>query len=241
MDALAYAVAMAAANAAAATPPGGADLYHYQGQIVSWDESTGVNAVAVNGATVSNLRVLQSGVGLVYQPGDTVMIEKRMSQWYILGKVAAPGAGAANQVASQLVSASQATTSTSYTDLVTVGPAVTVYIGSSRRCLVTVSATINSLANAGTGVGQWIGGNASFAVSGASAIAPSSDFYVGGENWYATSSAPVGFYMGGSRTTVLTAARGLNVGFNTFTMKYLALSANPGATFFDRTITVIPF
>jgi hypothetical protein len=241
MDALAYAVAMAAANAAAATPPGGADLYHYQGQIVSWDESTGVNAVWVNGATVSNLRVLQSGVGLVYQPGDTVMIEKRMSQWYILGKVAAPGAGAANQIQAALIATSETTTSTSYADLATVGPSRTVYIGSSRRCLVTVSSTISSLANAGTSQGQWIGGNASFTVSGASSIAPSSDFFVGGETWYANTSIPVGFYMGGSRTTVLTAARGLNVGFNTFTMKYLALSANPGCSFFDRTITVIPF
>ncbi len=241
MDALAYAVAMAAANAAAATPLGGGDLVHYQGEIVSWDEASGVNAVKVNGAVVSNLRVLQSGVGLVYQPGDTVMIEKRMSQWYILGKVAAPGAGAANQVASQLVSASESTTSTSYTDLATVGPSVTVYIGSSRRCLVTVSSTISSLVNVSTANGQWIGGNASFAVSGASTIAPSSDFYVGGETWFGNLNTPVGFYMGGSRTTVLTAARGLNVGFNTFTMKYLALAANPGCLFFDRTITVIPF
>ncbi|WP_290055668.1 hypothetical protein [Amycolatopsis solani] len=224
-----------------AKPTGGADLNHYQGEVISWDESSGLNAVLVNGAPISNMRVLQSGIGVTYQPGDAVMVEKRMSQWYILGKVAAPGAGAANQIASALVAAAQSTASTSYTDLATVGPAVTVYIGSSARCLVTVSATISSLANAQTATQQWIGGNASFAVSGASAISPSSDFYVGGENWYATQTVPVGFYLGGSRTTLLTAARGLVPGFNTFTMKYAALSANPGATFYDRNITVIPF
>jgi hypothetical protein len=241
MDELAYAVAIAAANAAAAAPSGGADLAQYQGKILSWDELTGLNSVLVNGAAISNMKVVQSGIGLQYQPGDAVLVGKRMSQWYILGKVAAPGAGAANQIASALVAASESTASTSYADLATVGPVVTVYIGSSARCMVTVSSTISSLANAGTATQQWIGGNASFAVSGASTIAPSSDFYVGGETWYATASAPVGFYLGGSRTTLLTAARGLNPGLNTFTMKYLALSANPGATFFDRTITVIPF
>lgn len=240
MDALAYAVAMAAANAAAATPYGGGDLVHYQGEIVSWDEASAVNAVKVNGAIVSNLRVIRGGIGLAYQPGDTVLIEKRMSQWYILGNVGAPGAGAANQIKSQTVATSQSTNSTSYGDLGTVGPTVTIYIGSSRRCLLLFSANVVSLANAGTPTLIYIGGTAAVQVSGASTLAPGTP-YCGGQVWYATASAPTGFQMVSSQVALLTAADGLNQGSNTFTLKYRAIAANPGATFIDRNLTVIPF
>jgi len=241
MDALAYAVAIAAANAAAnATPSGGADLAHYTGRILSWDEATGLNSVEINGSPVGNLRVLQSGIGLVYQPGDVVLVEKRMSQWYILGKVAAPGASAGNQIQSQTVAANQSTTSTSYGDLATYGPEVSVYIGSSRRCLILFSANVVSLTNAGTPTLIFVGGTAAVQVSGASTIAPNSP-YCGGQVWYATASAPVGFQMVSSQLALLTAANGLNQGMNTFTLKYRAIATNPGANFIDRNITVIPF
>lgn len=240
MDALAYAVAIAAANAAAATPPGGADIAHYTGEVLSWDDLTGLNSVRVNGGVVSNLRLIQGGIGLQYQPGDTVLVEKRMSQWYILGQVKAPGVGAANQIQSQTVAANQSTTSTSYGDLATYGPEVSVYIGSSRRCLVLFSANVVSLANAGTPTLIFIGGTAALQVSGASTIAPGSP-YCGGQVWYATASAPQGFQMVSSQLALLTAADGLNQGMNTFTLKYRAIAANPGASFIDRNITVIPF
>ncbi|GAB3154293.1 hypothetical protein GCM10027258_57940 [Amycolatopsis stemonae] len=243
MDALAYAVAMAAANAAATTPPGGADLAHYQGEILSWDESTGLNSVKVNGSAVSNMRVLQSGIGVTYQPGDTVMVEKRMSQWYILGKVAAPGAGAANRIQSQTIAANESTGSASYTDLATFGPSVSVYIGSSRRCLVLVSAFI-TMSGTTASTASFIGGTASVTVSGASTI---------GHNLaYASASlqtlVPFGrstFGAGGSfsasGTRLFTAADGLAQGVNTFTVQYLSLQTSPTCGFRQRTLTVIPF
>ncbi|WIY05467.1 hypothetical protein QRX60_17050 [Amycolatopsis mongoliensis] len=238
MDALAYAVAMAAANAAAATPPGGGDLAHYQGQIVSWDEASGLNSVRVNGAIVSNLRVIRGGIGLAYQPGDTVLIEKRMSQWYILGNVGAPGAGAANQIQSALVAASEATGSTSFTDLATVGPSVTVYIGSSRRALVLVSAYIVATGTASSGTA--LGGRMSPQVSGASTIAADNTLSAS----LAAVTDPSGFAGAGVTATFLrlyTAADGLNVGMNTFTSKYNSRLSSPTCAFASRNLTVIPF
>lgn len=244
MDALAYAVAIAAANAAAAAPPaGGSDLAHYQGQILTWDESTGLNSVWVNGAAVSNMRVLQAGIGLQYQPGDTVMVEKRMSQWYILGKVAAPGGNNANQIKSDLVAAFESTASTSYGDLATFGPSVTVNVGSSRRCLVLFGAEITALAQPSTPTGIYIGGGATPAVTGASNIpaVPGNSQYAGSRFWYATASAPVGGIIVVSRMTLFTAADGLNVGSNTFTLKYRSFVADPSTGFAGRTLAVIPF
>lgn len=237
MDALAYAVAMAAANAAAATPPGGADLVHYTGQILSWDESTGLNSVAVNGAAVSNLRVLQSGIGLVYQPGDTVVVEKRMSQWYILGKVGAPGAGAANQIVSARVAVLESTSSTSYTDLTTYGPEVSVYIGSSRRCLIVLSAYITASA---TNIGNYLGGHAAVVVSGASTIAAPAAGFVS-ELALCPNPGNVGIGQTGTAFYLLQASDGLNVGVNIFTLKYRSNVASPSCGFNNRAITVIPF
>lgn len=243
MDALAYAVAMAAANAAAATPPGGADLAHYQGEILSWDESTGLNSVKVNGAAVSNMRVLQSGIGVTYQPGDTVMVEKRMTQWYILGKVAAPGASAGNQIQSQTVAAYETTGSTAYTDLTTFGPSRTVYVGSSRRCLVMVSAYIQASGTIATN-GGYIGGVASAAVSGASSIGHGRAYASFRLQALVQYAGPIYGAGGGSSVAGLqlfTAADGLNQGNNTFTVQYKSDQSSPACGFEQRTLTVIPF
>lgn len=243
MDALAYAVAMAAANAAAATPPGGADLYHYTGQILSWDESTGVNSVMINGAPVSNLRVLQSGIGVAYQAGDVVLVEKRMSQWYILGKVAAPGAGAANQIQSQTIAAYETTGSAGYANLATYGPEVTINVGSSRRCLVLVGAYITSSGTIATN-GALIGGTASVAVSGASSIAHGQAYASAKWQCLVQYAGPV--YGGGGTASAMgarlfTASDGLNSGTNTFTVQYKSDQSSPLCGFQQRTLAVIPF
>lgn len=243
MDALAYAVAMAAANAAAATPPGGGDLAHYQGQILSWDEATGLNSVWVNGAAVSNMRVLQSGIGVTYQPGDTVMVEKRMSQWYILGKVAAPGASAGNQIQSLTVAPYETTGSTSYANLATYGPEVTINVGSSRRCLVLVAAFISASGTIATN-GAYIGGTASVAVSGASTIAHGQAYASAGWQCIVPFAGPT--YGGGGQASamgarLLTASDGLNQGQNTFTVQYRSQQSSPVCGFQQRTIAVIPF
>ncbi|MEU8636796.1 hypothetical protein AB0C38_31885 [Amycolatopsis sp. NPDC048633] len=233
MDPLQLAAVLAAANAA---PSGGADLAHYQGQVITWDESTGLNSVMINGAPVSNLRVLQSGIGIVYQPGDTVMVEKRMSQWYILGKVAAPGASAANQIGAAVVNTPQATSNVNFGDLATVGPSKTVYIGSTRRALVLANTGVDSTF---VTANQYAGGWLTLAVSGASTIGPSgatTPFYATG--FIGFEADFIGTF---SQTWLVTAADGLNVGLNTFTLKYAAATAGVNATFSGRAIAVIPF
>lgn len=115
-----------------------------------------------------------------------------------------------------VVSTSQTTTSTSYTNLATTGPAVTVTTGTKAlvfaRCRFD-SSNSNSV-------------YASYAISGATTTAAS-------DTWAVRS----------NDTTLLTACsvklHTVNAGSNTFTMQYKALSTATG-TFADRRITVLP-
>jgi hypothetical protein len=114
------------------------------------------------------------------------------------------------------VATSETETSTSYDDLATVGPAVTVTTGT--RVLVTFGALFyNSGANL-----TWL----SFAVSGATTLAAADARAIS----HASTS---GFYL--SRTMELTA---LTAGSNTFTLKY-KVGAGTG-TYQDRDIVVTP-
>lgn len=114
------------------------------------------------------------------------------------------------------VATSQTTASTSYTDLATVGPAVTVT--TSTRALVFIMA---DLGNA-TGWARM-----SVAVSGATTIAASD-----GERALSHSAS----VLHRSGITILELA--LNAGSNTFTAKYKATAGT--STFADRTIIVVP-
>lgn len=141
-----------------------------------------------------------------------------ISQWAVMDQIARPGPAAA-----AYVSTSQTTTSTSYTDLSTAGPAVTTTIGSSGMALVTVSANLQNNTQASR---SYMG----FAVSGATtqAAADSYSIAIG----IAAGVANMGHFAG----SFLVA--GLTPGSNTFTAKY-RVSATTG-TFADRRISVIP-
>lgn len=121
---------------------------------------------------------------------------------------------------SAVVATSQTTTSTSYTDLATSGPAVTVTTGT--KALVTV----------GGGLGANTAGeypSMSFAVSGASTVAAS-------DTTRLQVSEPFnGDGMNLSRTAYVT---GLTAGANTFTAKYKSGSGTT-VTFANRNITVV--
>ncbi|QRP48012.1 hypothetical protein [Amycolatopsis sp. FDAARGOS 1241] len=210
-------------------PSGARDLSNYTGQIVAWDEISGTNVVHVNGGDIPNMRVVASGIGLAYEVGDVVNITARGTQWFINGKVGAPGAGAGNQIASGDVPADQSTSSTTYTDLATFGPQVTVTIGSSRRALVLLSAFFQLVSNDVNYAGGWMG----FTVTGASSI--------GVNRTIQAQIAAAGLGTFGSRAMLFTAADGLNAGVNTFTCKYRADNSTYPCTFGSRNITVIPF
>ena len=118
--------------------------------------------------------------------------------------------------ASSSISTSQTTSSGSYTDLATAGPAVTLTTGTKALVII----------NAGVTVGIADRGYASFAVSGATTIAASDAYaiYYEGYNPQRGSAA--------TRLTTLTA------GSNTFTMKYRQTGGGT-LTADNRTIIVI--
>lgn len=119
------------------------------------------------------------------------------------------------------VATSQSTSSTGYTDLATVGPAVTANTGT--KALVHFNA---SLSNAtATNISYM-----SFAVSGASTVAAS--------DTKSLSIVNNGTVVGNSHGITFL-QEGLTPGSNTFTAKYRS-SAATNATFADRNILVIP-
>lgn len=123
-----------------------------------------------------------------------------------------------------VVATNQTTTATSYSDLATAGPAVTVTIGSTGKALMAMH---SGLANATAGIASFMG----FAISGATTLAASDTTAIG----FTSATSAVGIRCGS--TLVLT---GLNVGSTTFTAKF---RMDPGVgpmTAVDRRLAVTP-
>lgn len=125
----------------------------------------------------------------------------------------------ARKPTSATVATSQTTTSTSYTDLATTGPAVTVTTGTSA--LVSISAYLD---NNSAGQNSYM----SFGVTGATTSAA---VEARGLSFTGT-----GQGLTGSRVFLMT---GLTAGSNTFTMKYKVQSGT--GTFINRELIVIPY
>ncbi|OXM73093.1 MULTISPECIES: hypothetical protein [Amycolatopsis] len=211
---------------------GNSDIGWHTGVVQAWDEQTGLNSILINGNTFNNLSVLSTSNSIMISPGDTVALMRVQSQYFVLGRIQAPGEGAALNWRSDNVSPNESTGNTAYSDLATVGPRVSnVYIGSSRRCLVIASSRIAVNGS---------GGYFDVEVSGASSIAASDSRAAFGVS---DSVNPGAVTFTATNTTLLTAADGLKQGLHTFTMKY-RFEAHGGSaiTFFGkRTLTVMPF
>lgn len=217
-------------------PTGAEDLALHTGVVLAWDEVSGVNSVLVGNSQLDNLKTVQPGIGLQYAQGDVVMVVRKQTQYFVLGKISAPGGNNANQIKTAEISVQEATGSASYTDLATFGPQLTVNIGSSRRCLLMVGAGI--LCAGTNSVGQYIGGDATVNVAGASNIPIVGTVH---GQWRSNATTSLGGYVSVFRPFVLTAANGLNPGPNTFTMQYRSVVTTPTCAFQERVITVIPF
>lgn len=72
-------------------PQGADDSGWHLGQILTWDSSTGLNSVRVNNATLTNLKALTPSLGTEYAPGQSVLIVRKQTQYFILGPVQVPG------------------------------------------------------------------------------------------------------------------------------------------------------
>lgn len=128
----------------------------------------------------------------------------------------------ATGAATATVATNQTETNTSYDDMATAGPEVTVTIGANGLALVIVYASAqNDTTNASTHMG--------FAISGASTVAAADAFSLRLEAYTANNASNV------SACFLVT---GLTAGSNTFTAKYRVSAGT--ASFADRKISVIP-
>jgi hypothetical protein len=221
-----------------ASPTAPTDGYH-QGVVEAWDSIAGTNRVSIAGQAIDNLPVVTTSDSIMLAPGDVVIVLKFQFSFFILGRVAVPGAGAALQIRAETDPATGYTASTTWGGLsIGTGPTLSdVYIGSSRRCMVIVS----------VGAGAEVNSEASahFSVTGASTIPPPT------APGYIAQGASLGSDTGGfadatrvggtaTRVFLLTAADGLNRGLHTFTVVYASLTGDD-AFFSDRTIVVFPY
>lgn len=232
-------------------PQGSEDAAFHTGVVQTWDRLSGTNTILVNGVVLSNLRTLQTGIGLTYVPGEVVMIIRKQSQYFVMGKVTNPGNGAG----SGLIRSSENWVTTfntggSWGDNPSFPntPTVQAYIGTSRAAIVMWTAFIYVKAgDSGFGPDVYNPGLAAkigFAVSGASTIAAGSfsgmeaktelEFWnPGGGQAVQLRQTCTGFLHFGTG-----AASNLQSGLNTFTMKYWTSNAN--AEFGQPTLLVIP-
>jgi hypothetical protein len=230
------------------TPEGPTDSAFYVGRILQYDTLTGTNVVEVQGNVFGDVRTLSSGIGLRYNSGDSVILIKKQTQWFILGKVGSVGGAAGSGLQSvQENFITNFGTSGVWADHPTgAKPVVTANIGSSRTALVFYRCNVKAKAgdhniDASAYDPQCLVG-ISFAVSGASTIAP--NVWAGQtvllqvelSNMLGTGK------VSGVLTTLagfmpLTATQGLNPGLNTFTMKYNTAQT---AEFQIGGITVVP-
>lgn len=203
-----------------------------QGVVQSWDSSTGSNTIKIGDTVLDDLPVLASTGTVLLGPGDVVGLLRYKSTYFVLGRIGVAGEGAL-AIQADFVAAHEDSSSAEPTDLPTVGPTVVANIGSTRRCLVFLRASI--------GVNK-VGGSMSFTVTGASNIGAGS----GGTG---SSSAflfrPDGDVIASCTSlVVLTADDGLNEGQNTFQAKYARYTSNDDtqfAVFENRYLTVLPF
>ena len=123
---------------------------------------------------------------------------------------------------SNRVNTTQTTTTTSYTNLGTTGPSVTITVPASGRVLLSFGARVSNTSSGGWGL-------VSYDASGANTISASDTYSAGFRVATANDECTV------ERTEVLT---GLTPGSTTFTLKYRAVAGT--AQFLNRYLSVVP-
>lgn len=169
-----------------------------QGYVMAWDAIAGTNKIRIRGTEFDNLlSLVGSEVGLI-RVGDTVGVLRYLNTWAVLGRVEPPGVEQrALGIHYAFETGVDDTASSVFEDRN--GPEVSVYIGSSRRCRVSLSMEAlveNNL--------EYM----SFRVTGASTIAP--------QVWRSLTVGGPEIYIQATREVILTAADGLNEGLNVF-------------------------
>lgn len=215
-----------------------------KGTVVTWNAATGTNTINLRGTLLTNLPIVASSSEVAQiQPGDQVVLHVfgagGWSTAYIVGRIVYPGTpGAATalelQTKADNVAAGEATTSTAYTNLVTAGPEVTVTIGPTGRCMVTLDAWIQySIGFSGNTVG---GGMMAFRVDDGTTLAEddSTALY---SRLNAATAGNLTVEEGRSRTVIV---EGLPPGSRKFTARYRMVTGAASVAFSDRNLIVVP-
>jgi len=224
-----------------AQPGGPAQPVTYrQGVIQTWNPITLQNTVLVGGTVMQDLPVLGVAEAASFKPGAVVGVQVVGSSWAIIGRFVVPNTPEAFDAITQLssrtktaiIDAQETTTSTSYTDLATPGPAVTLDVGASGRVLMILSAkggwSVNT-SNAASGARM------SAELSGANTLAASTTWAAWIYNQYITTTTSVT----DASITSAYVFEGLTPGATTFTAKYRSDNAAITVDFNRRTIVVI--
>lgn len=144
-------------------------------------------------------------------------------QWFF--STAANTMVARTPAAATTVGGDQSTSSSTFTDLTTVGPAVTLTTGTTAMVFFSAFAFHSSPPGSA---------DMSYAISGASTIAAGT---FTGSRVSTESAASTAAKLAFTKVNWVT---GLTAGSNTFTMKYLAVGGVASATFNNRDILVVP-
>lgn len=236
-----------------------------QALLRQFDNESFDNTVEYRGALLHNLPVLDRVGGLSYKAGDVVLLMKwrptggGLASFWIAGSPVVPGAGRAEeavaflrgQLAKQIsaevfagrvhsdsVEGQEQTTSTSYTDLTTVGPTVAdVEISAAGLAIVFTNAGIHG---GGSSTKTSQGGDMSFEVSGATSVAPTANDPRSVRLTVATGTfGDIGTPSVVDRSCSMTVVP-LNPGIHTFQAKYRASGTNsPTGQFNQRSLVVV--
>lgn len=216
------------------SPEGPEDAGFHTGLVLTWDRTTGLNTVQVNGVVMSNLKALQGGIPAWYATGDTVVIIRKQTQYFIMGRVAAPGFGAGSGPVSSGSGLNVVfNTANLWADAPGFAntPQITTYIGNSRACIVTMACEVYvrvgdpAFSPSGDVHNPLAEGGISVAITGATTIAPDTYAPQSAFNrleYFNHSGAleVVQSLISINRTWMINPSVGLNVGSTTFTMKY---------------------
>lgn len=185
-------------------------LAYHQGIVLAWDAIAGTNSIRALGTVYTNLASLVGSEAGLIRAGDNVMLVRFQNTNFVLGRV--EGAGVAQRALD--INYALVPTLDFHTTPATWearnGPSVAVDIGSSRRCIIDLTAEFSVTANI-----EWM----SVQVSGVSSIAayPGNALVVGGDS----------VYIQATRRLVFEAVDGLNEGRNVFqTMHWTSSGAN---------------
>jgi len=226
------------------------DVRFRQGVILAFNQVTLQNTVLVGGTPLSDLPLLGVGEATLLVPGAVVgllLVGGPAKTMFILGRAVNPNTADAtsavsllnSQIFSDFILTGESTTSTTYTDLATVGPRVTVPVGPSGRILVIASAQIQNFSF--TGSASLFGGYYDLEFTGANTRSPVTvnDPLVG-VKYFQLTTVGNNTWFGRDSTTAQAIFSGLNAGTTTITMKYaMQPGASADADFHRRALTVI--